>query len=196
MTVVRGPTLLGGNTETIPISVSLRHCAGPRMRRLVARRGVTPPQKLQTRGLGESNIRSETICTSTVTKITPYGPYFDIVDIFEKSTRLPLLPRPFFVVLFSPFATLADPAADIADRELRYSNQPSKLEHPSSPSSMAPLPASSARMALRQTPYVSSARLSQVQRHFSTTSPVRKEIQDAYILSAARTPTGKVRTAS
>jgi hypothetical protein len=100
------------------------------------------------------------------------------------------------VVVVSPFATLADPAADIADRELGYSNQPSKLEHPSSPSSMAPLPASSARMALRQTPHASSARLSQVQRHFSTTSPVRKEIQDAYILSAARTPTGKVRTAS
>jgi hypothetical protein len=94
------------------------------------------------------------------------------------------------------FATLADPAADVADRELRNSNQPSELEYPSSPGSMIPLTTSPARMALRQTPYLSSARLSQVQRHFSTTSPVRKEIQDAYILSAARTPTGKVRRTS
>jgi hypothetical protein len=38
----------------------------------------------------------------------------------------------------------------------------------------------------------STARLSQLSRHFSSTSPVRKEIQDAYVLSAARTPTGKV----
>lgn len=30
-------------------------------------------------------------------------------------------------------------------------------------------------------------------RQFSTSSAMRKEIQDAYILSAARTPTGKVR---
>ena len=37
----------------------------------------------------------------------------------------------------------------------------------------------------------SSARLSQLQSHFSTSSPARKEIQDAYILSAARTPTAK-----
>jgi hypothetical protein len=111
---------------------------------------------------------------------------------FEKSTRLPYYFGRFRSVV-PPIATLADPAADIADREVRYSNQPSKLEYLSSPGSMTPLPASSARMALRQTSRVSSARLSQVQRHFSTTSPVRKEIQDAYILSAARTPTGKVR---
>lgn len=36
-----------------------------------------------------------------------------------------------------------------------------------------------------------TARLTQVQRHFSTSPAVRKEIQDAYILSAARTPTAK-----
>jgi acetyl-CoA C-acetyltransferase len=37
----------------------------------------------------------------------------------------------------------------------------------------------------------SYARLAQVDRHFSSTTPARKEIQEAYILSAARTPTGK-----
>lgn len=36
-----------------------------------------------------------------------------------------------------------------------------------------------------------SARLAQVQRHFSTSPAARKEIQDAYILSASRTPTAK-----
>lgn len=35
-------------------------------------------------------------------------------------------------------------------------------------------------------------RLAQVRRHLSTTQPVEREIRDAYILSAARTPTGKV----
>jgi len=39
----------------------------------------------------------------------------------------------------------------------------------------------------------SGARLAQVQRHFSTTSRAKKEIQDAYIVSAARTPVGVVR---
>ncbi|KAL9623519.1 MAG: hypothetical protein Q9160_002200 [Pyrenula sp. 1 TL-2023] len=34
-------------------------------------------------------------------------------------------------------------------------------------------------------------RLSQFQRHFSSSPSSRKEIQDAYIISAARTPTGK-----
>lgn len=37
----------------------------------------------------------------------------------------------------------------------------------------------------------SSARLSQLQRHFSSSAPVRKEIRDAYIISASRTPTAK-----
>lgn len=36
-----------------------------------------------------------------------------------------------------------------------------------------------------------TARLSQVQRHFSTTPQGRREIRDAYILSASRTPTAK-----
>ncbi len=44
-------------------------------------------------------------------------------------------------------------------------------------------------MASRNTS--SSARLSQVRSHFSTSSARPKEIQDAYILSAARTPTAK-----
>ena len=37
-----------------------------------------------------------------------------------------------------------------------------------------------------------SARLSQVSRQFSNTGSARSEIQDAYILAAARTPTAKV----
>lgn len=41
---------------------------------------------------------------------------------------------------------------------------------------------------------VSKQRLTQVQRHFSATTSARQEIQDAYILSAARTPTAKVST--
>ena len=32
------------------------------------------------------------------------------------------------------------------------------------------------------------------QRHFSSARPALQEIQDAYILSASRTPTAKVRT--
>ncbi|KAJ9202659.1 hypothetical protein DTO280E4_5217 [Paecilomyces variotii] len=36
-----------------------------------------------------------------------------------------------------------------------------------------------------------TARVSQIQRHFSTSRPAAKEIRDAYILSAARTPTAK-----
>ncbi|KAF2812318.1 thiolase [Mytilinidion resinicola] len=35
-----------------------------------------------------------------------------------------------------------------------------------------------------------STRLSAVQRHFSTARPAQKEVRDAYILSASRTPTG------
>jgi acetyl-CoA C-acetyltransferase len=46
-------------------------------------------------------------------------------------------------------------------------------------------------MAARSQPSTSSARLSQLQSHFSTSSPARKEVQDAYILSAVRTPTAK-----
>ncbi|OAL75713.1 hypothetical protein A7D00_1313 [Trichophyton violaceum] len=37
----------------------------------------------------------------------------------------------------------------------------------------------------------SAQRLGQVQRHFSTSGALRREIQDAYILGAARTPTAK-----
>ena len=35
-------------------------------------------------------------------------------------------------------------------------------------------------------------RLAQIQRHLSTSLHPKSEIRDAYILSAARTPTGKV----
>jgi len=38
----------------------------------------------------------------------------------------------------------------------------------------------------------SRQRLAQVSRHFSSTSPAKQEIQDAYIISASRTPTAKV----
>ena len=38
----------------------------------------------------------------------------------------------------------------------------------------------------------SMQRLAQVRRHLSTTRPVKQEVRDAYILSATRTPTGKV----
>lgn len=44
--------------------------------------------------------------------------------------------------------------------------------------------------SMRNAP-VPKQRLSQVQRHFSVTTSARKEIQDAYILSASRTPTAK-----
>lgn len=40
--------------------------------------------------------------------------------------------------------------------------------------------------------HTSTQRLSQVRRHVSTTPSTHGKIQDAYILSAARTPTGKV----
>lgn len=37
----------------------------------------------------------------------------------------------------------------------------------------------------------STARLSQIQRHFSSSAAFRKEVRDAYIISASRTPTAK-----
>ncbi len=39
---------------------------------------------------------------------------------------------------------------------------------------------------------VATQRVAQVRRHLSTSHVSRGEIRDAYILSAARTPTGKV----
>ena len=60
---------------------------------------------------------------------------------------------------------------------------------------MAPVSTSTAaRAAGRLSNAQSTARLSQIRRQFSSSVPARKEIQDAYILSAARTPTGKVDT--
>lgn len=47
------------------------------------------------------------------------------------------------------------------------------------------------KMAARNQSATSAARLSQMRSHFSTSTPARKEIQDAYILSAVRTPTAK-----
>ena len=52
------------------------------------------------------------------------------------------------------------------------------------------IPSTALRMAARN-PTPSAARLSQLRSHFSTSSSARKEIQDAYIISAVRTPTAK-----
>ena len=49
-----------------------------------------------------------------------------------------------------------------------------------------------AMSSIRSPSATSKVRLSQVQRHFSATTSARQEIQDAYILSASRTPTAKV----
>jgi hypothetical protein len=65
-----------------------------------ARRGGTPPS-FQTRGLGESNLRSETICTSVVTKHTPYSPYFDIVKLW-RNRRVYLTTAAFLWCCFPP----------------------------------------------------------------------------------------------
>merc|ERR1711977_359722 len=46
-------------------------------------------------------------------------------------------------------------------------------------------------MASLRSPAASTQRLSQVQRHFSASTSVKQEVQEAYILSAARTPTAK-----
>ncbi len=48
----------------------------------------------------------------------------------------------------------------------------------------------SARLATSQL-RTAAPRIAQVNKHFSTTSAARKEIQDAYILAASRTPTAK-----
>ena len=123
----------------------------------------------------------------------------------NKSIILHILPSSTPLTLYAPscyrrhfrcahfVANLADPVAEIACEVTEDPSQLLKPQSPYPPESMGPLPASSARLALRHTSHVPSARLSQVQRHFSTTHSSRQEIQDAYILSAARTPTGKVR---
>ncbi|EKD19682.1 uncharacterized protein L3040_001972 [Drepanopeziza brunnea f. sp. 'multigermtubi'] len=46
-------------------------------------------------------------------------------------------------------------------------------------------------VASLRTPSATTSRIAQVQRHFSATASAQKEIQEAYILSAARTPTAK-----
>ncbi|EXJ82848.1 acetyl-CoA C-acetyltransferase [Capronia epimyces CBS 606.96] len=57
---------------------------------------------------------------------------------------------------------------------------------------MAPLTSTAARAASRASSSATAgARLSQMRSHFSSSSAARQEIQDAYILSAARTPTAK-----
>lgn len=50
-----------------------------------------------------------------------------------------------------------------------------------------------AMSSARNSSAASKQRLTQVQRHFSATTSARQEIQDAYILSASRTPTARVR---
>jgi acetyl-CoA C-acetyltransferase len=64
---------------------------------------------------------------------------------------------------------------------------------PSAANVEMPAIAAPARRAAAQATYASnsSARLSQLRSHFSTSSSARKEILDEYILSAARTPTAK-----
>ncbi|CAL3965488.1 unnamed protein product, partial [Diplocarpon coronariae] len=46
-------------------------------------------------------------------------------------------------------------------------------------------------MASLRNPPSSLQRITQVRRHFSATASAKQEIQEAYILSAARTPTAK-----
>lgn len=48
-------------------------------------------------------------------------------------------------------------------------------------------------MSSARNPAVSKQRLTQVHRHFSSSASARKEIQEAYIISASRTPTAKVK---
>lgn len=56
---------------------------------------------------------------------------------------------------------------------------------------MTPFASSAARAASRVPSGSAGARLTQMRSHFSTSSVARKEIQDAYIISASRTPTAK-----
>ncbi|KAM0798043.1 acetyl-CoA acetyltransferase [Usnea florida] len=53
------------------------------------------------------------------------------------------------------------------------------------------LPRASQRLLSQPTPQSPIQRIAQVRRHLSTTHASKGEIRDAYILSAARTPTGK-----
>jgi hypothetical protein len=82
-------------------------------------------------------------------------------------------------------------ASPLVLRNLPAASAPSTVFH--TLSTMSQL---SARTAFRMTRQAQASgalpRLSQIQRQFSTSPAVRKEIQDAYILSAARTPTAKV----
>ncbi|KAI9054823.1 hypothetical protein LZ554_001968 [Drepanopeziza brunnea f. sp. 'monogermtubi'] len=54
-----------------------------------------------------------------------------------------------------------------------------------------PLRITTSAVASLRTPSATTSRIAQVQRHFSATASAQKEIQEAYILSAARTPTAK-----
>lgn len=81
-------------------------------------------------------------------------------------------------------------ASPLVLRNLPAASAPSTVFH--TLSTMSQL---SARTAFRMTRQAQASgalpRLSQIQRQFSTSPAARKEIQDAYILSAARTPTAK-----
>ena len=54
------------------------------------------------------------------------------------------------------------------------------------------IPGASQRLTTSFSHLHTRQRAAQVRRHLSTTSSLRQEIRDAYILSAARTPTGRV----
>ena len=68
-------------------------------------------------------------------------------------------------------------------------NIPSFLHHSDMSST---LPRTSQRLLSQSAAHSSIQRVAQVRRHLSTTPAPGGEIRDAYILSAARTPTGKV----
>lgn len=94
---------------------------------------------------------------------------------------------------------LLDLAAEIAlhINEPRYDLGPYKTlsEHPAFPSSSdmsSTLPRTSQRLLSGPAAHSPAQRLAQVRRHLSTSPASKGEIRDAYILSAARTPTGKV----
>src|SRR5271156_6513311 len=64
------------DSRKLPTSHQGRGCG-----RIMARRVGTP--ELQVRGWGERSIRSETLCSSTITKHTLYSLYFDIIKLLR-----------------------------------------------------------------------------------------------------------------
>jgi hypothetical protein len=78
------------DSRKLPTSHQGRGCG-----RIMARRGGTP--KLQVRWWGE---RSETLCSSTITKYTLYSLYFDIIKLLRSQHGYLTTAGRFFVVLF------------------------------------------------------------------------------------------------